>query len=217
MNETPQKESIVSPSDICHQAFSLMKLKDYSGAEMLVAGHMAKTEDPTALALYHSSLGVLCKIKKNYKAAFKHYERAEKFLPDDPALKIIMARLLIDPFAQYAQAIRRAQKVLEILPNNPVFVHQAYITMGLSYAKKGERKKSIQMLEKSWGNSFEGFVTSKNIDFSLLEVLLKKEWGLPLCGQFLSKALAFAKDKKEEDYVKVYQTMLDTFERTYKE
>src|SRR3989338_3146393 len=145
---------LINPSDVCYQAFSLMKLKQYDDAERLLTGGLAKTEDSVALGLYHSALGVLHKIKKNFKEAWRQYERAEKLMPNDPALKIIVARLLIDQFAEYDQAIKRAKKVLKILPNNPVFCHQGYVTMGLAFCKMKDKKKAVEALEKSIGKDF---------------------------------------------------------------
>ncbi|MBI4126896.1 MAG: hypothetical protein HY465_05320, partial [Deltaproteobacteria bacterium] len=127
------------PSDVCYRAFELMKAKQYAETEKLLVNNLARTEDETAIALYHSTLGVLFKLQGEYRTAWKHYERAEKLLPKDPALKIISARLLIDQFNEYDQAIKKAKKVLSLIPDNPVFAHQAHITMGLAYVKKGQK------------------------------------------------------------------------------
>ena len=206
---------IINPSDVCYKAFELMKAKQYDDAEKFLTNNLSKTEDKVATALYHSALGVLCKIKKDFKEAWRHYERAEKMMPDDPALKIIVARLLIEQFAQYDQAIKRAKKVLQILPGNPVFCHQAYVTMGLAHAFKKEKKKAIAALEKSIGKDFEGFVTAKNIDFQLVEMLLKNGWGVDGCYRFMTKALSFAKSRQEESYAEAFEKMLKAFESEY--
>lgn len=203
----------VNPSDVCYRAFELIKLKQFDDAEKLLLSMMSKTRDSSADALYHSVLGVLYKVKGDPKTAWRHYTRAEKLLPKDPALKIIAARFLIEQFAEYDQAIKKAKKVLEILPNNPVFAHQAYITMGLAHCLKGEKKKAAAMLEKSWGNDFEGFVTSKNIDFTLVEMLLKRDWGEDACFRFMNKALSFAKSRKEDNFSDAFQKMLNAFEK----
>ena len=210
-----KEESQVNPTEVCYRAFALMKSKQYSDAEKILAGNLANTKDPTAGALYNSALGVLYKMQGEFKTAWRHYTRAEKLLPQDPALKIITARLLIEQFAEYGQAIKRAKKVLEILPNNPVFAHQAYVTMGLAHCRKGEKQKAVEMLEKSWGQDFKGFVTAKNIDFELVEMLLRRSWGVDSCHRFLNKALAFAKSRKEELFVDTFQKMFDAFETEY--
>lgn len=216
MIDPNKKEELpINPSDVCYQAFRLMKAKKYDEAERLLSNNMAKTEEDIAIALYHSSLGVLYKLKKDFKAAWRHYERAEKLIPNDPALKIIVARLLIEQFAQYDQAIHRAKKVLKLLPNNPVFVHQAYITMGLAYLKKRNKKNAIEVLEKSIGNDFEGFISAKNIDFQLVEMLLRNGWGVDHCYRFMNKALSFAKARKEEAFVESFEKMLKAFESEY--
>lgn len=216
MIDPNKKEELpISPTDVCYQAFRFMKSKQLEDAEKLLTSNLAKTEDKTATALYHSALGVLFKMKKDFKEAWRHYERAEKLLPEDPALKIIVARLLIDQFSQFDQAIRRAKKVLKILPDNPVFVHQAYVTMGLAYLRKKEKQKAIDSLEKAVVNDFEGFVTAKNIDFQLVEMLLRNGWGVEVCYRFMTRALAFAKLKKEKEYSDAFQKMLNAFESEY--
>lgn len=201
--------------NICYQAFEMMKAKKLDEAEKLLKTNLEKSKDPTAQALFYSSLGVLYKIKGDFKGAWRHYEKAEKLIPNDPALKIIVARLLIEHYSQYDGAIKRAKKVLEIIPKNPVFAHQSYITMGLAYCKKSDKKRSIENLEKSWGNDFEGFVTCKNIDFHLVEMLLRKGWGVEICYRFINKALAFAKAHKEQIFIDSFEKMLKAFEHEY--
>ncbi|MFA4875135.1 MAG: hypothetical protein WC956_06750 [bacterium] len=202
----------VSPSDVCYRAFELIAAKQYEDAEKLLAFNMSRTDDDAAIALYHSVMGVLFKVQGEYKNAWKHYERAEKLLPQDPALKIISARLLIEQFSEYDQAIKKAKKVLEIIPGNPVFAHQAYTTMGLAYFKKGDRKKAIAMLVSSMGDDFRGFISAKNIDFALAEMLLRREIGLTECRVFLVKANAFADGTSEEAYIRLIGKMLAAFD-----
>jgi len=205
----------VQSSDVCRRAFELMHEKRYDEAEKLLVGNMAKTDDESAIALYHSVLGVLFKLQGEYKTAWKHYERAEKLLPLDPALKIISARLLLEQFAQYDQAIKKAKKVFDLIPNNPVFAHQAHTTLGLAYLKKGEKKKAIASLQTSVGEGFYGFVSAKNIDFSLVEALLRKNMAQKECVSFFEKALRFATKNAETKYVELFQKMMNVFERDY--
>ena len=213
MIDPNKKEELpINPSEVCYQAFRLMKTKQLDDAEKLLSSSLAKTQDQTATALYHSALGVLYKMKKDFKAAWRHYERAEKLIPNDPALKIIVARLLIEQFAQFDQAIRRAKKVLKILPGNPVFVHQAHTTIGLAHVQRKEKRQAIEALEKSIVEDFEGFITAKNIDFHLVGALLRQGWGENICYQFVNKASAFAKKKKEKEFADAFEKMLKAFE-----
>jgi len=205
----------VNPSDVCYRAFELISAKQFADAEKLLAGNMAKTDDNVAIALYHSVLGILYKIQGEYKTAWRHYERAEKLMPQDPALKIISARLLIDQFAEYGQAIKRAKKVMDLAGGNPVFAHQAYTTMGLAYCKKGDKKKAIDMLERSRVDEFENFISAKNIDFELVEAILRRGWAIETCRTFLDKALSFAVRTKEEQYINLLQKMIAAFEVEY--
>lgn len=203
----------VSPSDVCLRAFELMAAKQYADAEKLVAGNMSRTDDDASIALYHSVLGVLFKLQGEYKTAWKHYQRAEKLLPEDPALKIISSRLLIEQFAEYDQAIKKAKKVLDIIPGNPVFAHQAHTTMGLALLKKGDRRKALSHFKKSWGDDFTGFVSGKNIDFTLLEMLVRRGLGLKDCRRFLVKARIFVEGTAEDPYIKLMDRMLDAFDK----
>lgn len=214
MAETVQY-TVINPTEVCYRAFELMKGKQYEDAERLLTNCMTKTDDDVAVALFHSALGVLYKLRGEFKTAWRHYQRAEKLLPDDPALKIISARLLIEQFAEYDAAIKKAKKVLEIMPQNPVFRHQAFVTMGLAYGRKGNRKKAIEMLEKSMEGGFQGFVTTRNIDFNLVELLLRRTWGEDICREFLKRAHAFAKRVKEVEWVNLIEKMLDAFEKEF--
>ena len=204
-----------NPSGVCHRAFELMKAKQFADAEKLLVNNLARDADDTATALYHSTLGVLFKLKGEYRTAWKHYERAEKLLPNDPALKIISAHLLIDQFSEYDQAIKKAKKVLSLIPANHVFAHQAYTTMGLAHLKKGQKQKAIEDLEKAMDGNFHGFITADNIDFQLVEGLLRRRWGVESCKQFLEKALAFAEGTGEEEKVDLFHKMLEAFRQEY--
>ncbi len=203
----------VNASEVCYRAFELMGAKRYEDAERLLASNMSRTDDDAKIALYHSVLGVLFKIQGEYKIAWKHYQRAEKLLPDDPALKIISARLLIEQFAEYDQAIKKCNKVLDIIPDNPVFAHQAHTTMGLAYLKKGNRKKALSHFITSWGDNFKGFISGKNIDFTLLEMLVRRSYGLKECREFLLKAKAFVDETGEEAYTNLIERLLTAFDK----
>jgi tetratricopeptide (TPR) repeat protein len=216
MIDPNKKEQLpVNPSEVCYRAFELIAAKQFADAEKLLAGNMARTDDNVAIAIYHSVLGVLFKLQGEYKTAWRHYERAEKLMPDDPALKIISARLLIDQFAEYGQAIKKAKKVLDVAKDNPVFTHQAYTTMGLAHCKKGDKKKALEMLESSIIDDFDSFVSAKNIDYELIEAVLRKGWGVDVCRAYLEKALAFANKTKEDQHVNMLQKMLTAFETEY--
>ncbi|MBN1283433.1 MAG: hypothetical protein JXA24_06660 [Proteobacteria bacterium] len=203
----------VSASDVCYRAFELIAAKQYADAEKLLAGTMSRTDDDAAVALYHSVMGVLFKVQGEFKTAWKHYERAEKLLPRDPALKIISARLLIEQFAEYDQAVRKAKKVLDLIPGNPVFAHQAYTTMGLAYLKKGDRRKAADMLGRSMGDGFKGFVSAKNIDLALVEGLMRRGAALEVCRRFLSEANEFAVASGEEEFVSLFSRLMEAFDR----
>jgi len=209
--ETPKSEELINPTEVCYKAFELIRLRQFDDAEKLVSNCLAKVPDEVSRGIFHSTLGVLYKMKGDFKEAWRHYERAEKLLPNDPALKIISARLLIDKFNEFDQAIKKAKKVLEIIPNNPVFRHQAFVTMGLAYLKKGTKPKAVEMHNESMAGSFEGFISAKNIDFNLCEALLKKKLAEAEVKLFIEQANEFAKKQQENDWVERTGEMLKAF------
>lgn len=216
MIDPNKKEPLpISPSEVCTRAFELMSSKQFNEAERLLAGNMSKTDDDIAIGLYHSALGVLFKMKGEFKTAWRHYQRAEKLIPKDPALKIISARLLIDQFAEYDQAIKKAKKVLDLAKGIPAFEHQAYTTMGLAWVRRGNRKKATDMLKKSMCKDFKNFISAQNIDFNLVEALLRKGWAEAECRNFLTKAHEFATETGETSFVHLLGRMLEAFESEF--
>ncbi len=195
-------------TDICRSAFESLAAKQFEEAEKFLAYHMSKTEDPVALALFHSAMGVSAKMQGRFKEAWRHYDRAEKLLPTDPALKIISARLMITQFNEYDSAIKKAKKVLELIPGNRAFVHQAYTTIGLAHAKQGKKSKALEMLRKSIVENFVGFVTVNNIDFHLVEEVARRGWDSKLCKEFIQKAHDRAKEHREMEWVGRLEQML---------
>jgi len=211
MSDQAIKKEVINPTEACYRAFELMGAKQFDDAEKLLSNCLSKTDDDVARGLFHSAMGVLFKMKGDFRTAWRHYERAERLIPDDPALKIISAKLLIDEFSEYDQAIKKAKKVLELIPNNVVFRHQAFITMGHAYIKKGNKKKTIESVVSSMKGDFKGFITTKNIDFTLCEAVLKKGWAEKEVMEFLEKAHSFAESHKEPEWAETIKKMLDSF------
>lgn len=201
----------INPSEICMRAFELMQAKQYDEAEKLLNKTMGKVDDNVAVGLFHSALGVLYKLKGESKTAWKHYQRAEKLIPEDPALKIISARLLIEQFAEYDMAIKKVKKAIGAIQENPVFAHQIYTTMGLAYLGKSQKKNAADMLVKSMEGDFAGFVSTQNIDFSLVEMMLRRSVAVGECRAFLERALNFARKGREETWVELIERMLAAF------
>ncbi len=206
---TDALEENIPPQEICRSAFEALTAKQYDEAEKLLTYHMGKTEDPVALALFHSAMGVAAKMQAKYKEAWRHYDRAEKLLPTDPALKLISARLMIDQFNECDSAIKKAKKVLELIPNNRGFVHQAYTIMGLAYAKQKKKTKAVEMLRHSIVEDFSGFVTTDNVNFVLVEEVARRGWDPALCREFVEKVLVRAKEHREVAWVDKLQQILD--------
>lgn len=201
-------------SERLYKAFDFMAAKDLAAAETELnagLGEAENNDDKVLTALFYSSLGVLYKIRKDFQKAWKFYEKAEKILPDDPALKLISARLLIDVFGQYDTAIRRCRRVLEISRSDPPFRHQAFATMGLAMLKDGQRTQAVDSLVEAMEGDFEGLLSASNIDMKLVEALLRKKTGIPESFVYLQKSLEFAKETGEERFVELFSRLIESF------
>lgn len=197
-----------------YKAFELLNQKKLDEAEKLLVKGLNEAKaanDPLLTGLFYSAHGILYKLKKDFRKAWKFYEQAEKLIPDDPALKIISSRLLVDYFGQYDTAIRKMNKVIEKVGDDLTFLHSAYGIQGLSYLKKGNKKKALECLEKSIGDNFKGLQSAANLDFRLVEALMKKKTELKSCRSFIEKALAFAKQTKERQHERILKRLLDEF------
>ncbi len=197
-----------------YRAFDCMSAKDWGLAEQeLQAGLVEAQEEGNAVltALFYSSLGVLAKLQKDFHRAWKFYDKAEQLLPEDPALKLISARLLMEVFGQYDAAIRRCKKVLEISRSDPPFLHQAYALLGLALLKTGQRFQAAECLQKSMEDDFAGLLSAGNIDLKLLEALIRKKTALEVCRAYLEKALQFSRIHQEERFEALFLKLLEVF------
>ncbi len=210
MNQAPTPELI-------YDAFRRIKEKDYGAAESLLREGLQKAESgqkSMEQALFHSTLGVLAKLKGDYKEAWRCYERAEKLLPDDPSLKLIMAKLLMDQFAQYDQAIKKMKQVLKLAKGSPSFEHQAHATMAVAYLKKGDRKKAVEMFDLSVGRDFEGVSSAENLNFEVIEAFLSRSFEIERCKAYVQKSLDLARSHGEEKPIQFLTKLLESFEVT---
>ncbi len=215
MNAQQKMDQVLENQNL-DQAFELMAHKDFIAAEEELNEGLAEAkfqEDSHLEAVFYSAFGVLAKLKKDYQKAWEYYEAAEKILPEDPSLKLIVARLGLDIFGQTDSVIRRCKKVLEIAAEDFEYGHQAYTIMGIAYLKKGERHEAIQCLIQALGSEGDLMeLSSANlIDLKLVEELIKKRVGLDECHHYLAQALHFAKDRQETKHIELYSRLLDAF------
>jgi tetratricopeptide (TPR) repeat protein len=183
----PQKDDVIRDADL-YLAFRLMKRKEYDGAEHHILEGIKKARremDETLEGLYNSALGVLYKLKKDFKKAYKYYQQAEKLLPEDNSLKLITTLLLIEEFGQYDTAVRKLDKILEAEKNDPAMVHHARAAKGLAYLKWGKKDKARECLETMLVEDFTKLRSAANLDFKLIEALLKKSLFVEACKAYL--------------------------------
>lgn len=204
------------PKDI-YAAFRYLKDKDFAAAESILTKGLEKAEaeeNTVQRALFHSTLGVMAKMKGDFREAWRCYEKAEKLMPEDPALKIIMAKLLMDQFAQYDAAIKKLKQVLKLAKGSASFEHQAHAEMAVAYLKKGEKKKAVEMFDLCMTDDFNRMITSENINLDVIEGFLARNFEKDRCQQFIQKALALAKGRNEERQIQIFTKILEGFEAT---
>ena len=210
-------ESAQEVKSYIYDAFHLMKEKKFEDAEKRLKRELNRLGEQGNVqekALLYSTLGVMEKYRGDQKAAWRHYEQAEKLMPDAPALKIISARLLIDSFAQYDTAIKKVKKVLKLSKGIPSFEHQALTTMGLAYLKKGDKRKALEILDQIMTNHFAGILSAENIDFNLIEALLRRNVGREKCKEYTKRAMALAQKTREKKPLDFITKLLESFEVT---
>lgn len=193
------------------KAFELMNQKKLDEAEKVLDHGLQEAEslrDLILTGLYHSAYGVLYKLRKDFRKAWKYYEKAEKLIPEDPALKIISSRLLVEYFGQYDTVIRKMDKVIKMVEGNLPFLHQALCLKGLAFLRKGNKKRAVECLKQSMGKNFEGLESVANLDFKLLQELIKKKGDSTLCRQYLEAAQKLAKKTKETGHQQIIQSLL---------
>lgn len=195
-------------------AFGLMNEKKYDQAEKALTEGLKEAEtarDLVLQGLHYSAFGVLSKLKKDFRKAWKYYEQAEKLIPDDLALKIISARLLVEYFGQYDTVIRKMEKAAKMEGADFVFLHQILTTQGLAYLRAGNKKKAAECLKKAMGKNFDGIQSMVNLDLKLVGEMTAKKVDPPLCRAYLNGAATFAKKTKEGVHEKIIKRLLDLF------
>lgn len=197
------------------RAFELMKEKNYEEAEKLLQSGLRESEQgekKSEQALFHSVLGILFKLKEDFQNAWRHYEKAEKLLPDDPALKIITAKCLIDQFAQFDTAIKKLKKVLKLTKGVPSFEHQANALLAIAYLKKGDRKEAIDKMVESMRDDFQSMITADNINLDVVAAFAARNFELDLCRQYLEKGLTLAHQRSEKKSIQLFERLLKSCE-----
>ena len=192
----------------------LIHLKKFKEAEEKLEKGVAeskKNKDPVLEACIYSIWGMLCRLKQENKTAWRYYEKAEKLLPENPSLKLISARLLSEVFNQYETAIKKCEKVLKLANKSRPLCHQAQSLLGWIYLKKGNSKKALKFLEEAMEDNFSRMISAQNIDFKLIEALLRKKIGFKECRNYLEKALQFAEKMKEPKEVEKIRQVLVHF------
>lgn len=193
-----------------YQAFRRLKAKDYDGAEQLIKDGIKiarDSQDTNLEGVYLSAMGLMYKLRSDYKKAYKVYQQAEKFLKDDHSLKIISAVLLIEQFKQYETAVRKLSKVVAEA-NDPALVHHAKSLQALALFYMKKNKEAEEMFIDVVRSDFTVLRSAANVEFKAVEAFCSKGVFKDLCSAFLQKALDLAKRNNEKGYISAIQKLL---------
>lgn len=194
-----------------YKVFKLFKEKKFKEAEDLIKQGIVRAQrqrDAALEGLFESTYGMFHKLQKDYKKAYKHYERAEKLIPTDPTLKLITTELLIDQFKQYDTALRKLDKLIQENKDSPTILHRATAMQGIGYFLLQKKDKAKVCLGLLVNQDFKSLRFATNLDFKLVEHFVKKRFALDLCQSYLKKALELAKSTKELGYINTIQQLL---------
>lgn len=196
------------------KAFGLMHEKKYDLAEKALDEGLKEAvtaRDLVLQGLHYSAYGVLYKLKKDFRKAWKYYEQAEKLIPEDPALKIISSRLLVEYFGQYDTVIRKMEKTAKMVGSDVLFLHQIFTTQGLAYLRSGNKKKAAECLKKAMGKGLDGLQSLANVDLKLVGEMATKKVDPKLCRVYLKAAAEMAKKTREGIHEKFIKRLLELF------
>ncbi len=197
------------------EALKLTQQRNYAeAAQALQQVIDAGIENPEEKAVIYSTLGLIFKKQGQVDEAAKAYQAAENCLPDDPVMKIIVARFHLNETRKYEQVTKRCKEILKLAQEVPSLKHQAYILAGQAYLHKGRTNKAEAMLDKAMEDRFIGMTSSDNIDFNLAEALIRADVAVEKCQQFLKAAYDLAREKKEYPAMTRFRQILDSFEST---
>jgi tetratricopeptide (TPR) repeat protein len=213
-----QPDEIIRDADL-YLAFQLMKRKDFDAAEKHLLTGIKKARrlgDTTLEGLYLSAMGVLYKLKQDFKRSYKFYQQAERLLGEDGSLKIISSLLLIEQFGQHDTAARKLDKVIERDGQDPAMLHHAKAIQGVAYFRMGKRDKARENMEFLLAQDFLTLRSAANLDFKLVELFLKKNFFADLCRKYLEKALDLAKKKREKVFEQVIAGILEDLSKVIK-
>lgn len=211
-------DPIIDDKDL-YLAFRLMKTKDFAGAETRLKEGIAKARlqnNPTSEGLYLSAMGVLFKLKRDFKESYKYYQQAERLLPDDNSVKIISATLLIQEFKQHDTAIRKLKKVLESAPGDVAIRHHALALLGIAYLATAKKNQAKEILEEVLRQDFGKLTSSAYVNYKFPEICVAKNFETDLCLEYLRKASALADLRKESGYKHVISQLISQIENLKK-
>lgn len=211
-------DSVIDDKDL-YLAFRLMKAKDFDGAGARLKEGVAKArsqKNTTSEGLYLSAMGVLFKLKRDFKESYKYYQQAERLLPDDNSVKIISATLLIQEFKQHDTAIRKLKKVLESAPGDIAIAHHALALLGVAYLSTAKKPQAKQVLEEILKQDFTKLSSSAYVNYKFPETCVAKNFELELCLEYLRKASSLADLRRESSYKHVISQLIAQIENLKK-
>ncbi len=179
-------------------------------AKVIVA---QEKKDKDAEGIVLSILGMLFKVKRDVKTAYKYYQQAEKCLPDDMSLKMITSRLLVEEFHQSETALRKIEKVLKSTTDDPVMQHHAMALKALAYLQMGKKPQAKTVFTEVVAQDFSKLRSAVNVDYKTCEAFLSKSFEVDLCLQYLQCCMDLAVQLKEKQMVQVLTQLMAVYSK----
>lgn len=198
------------------QCFQWIHAKKYDEAQKKLEDKLKVAEanqDKDAQGILYSILGMLYKVKRDIKTAYKYYQQSEKCLPDDMSLKMITARLLVEEFNQFDTALRKLEKVLAQTTEDPVMQHHALALKALAYFNMGKKSQAKVVFGEILKQDFSKLRSAANVDYKTCEAFLRKKFEVQLCLDYLQLCMNLAVQLKEKEMIQVLTQLMGVFTR----
>lgn len=199
------------------QCFQWIHAKRYDEAQKKLEAKIkiAQTQkDKDAEGIVLSILGMLFKVRRDVKMAYKYYQQAEKCLPDDMSLKMINARLLVEEFHQSETALRKLEKILQATAHDPVMQHHALALKALAYLQMGKKPEAKAVFTEVVLQDFTKLRSAVNVDYKTCETFLRKDFEVDLCLQYLQRCMDLAVQLKEKQMIQVLTQLKAVFAKS---
>jgi tetratricopeptide (TPR) repeat protein len=199
-------------SESFRKAMKLMAQKQWDqAAEILSAEFEQATlhNDSVRKALILSAMALQARARNQPKEAWKYYAKAERCLPADASLKILVAQFLLDIFGQADSCLSKIEPLLVRDDLEPGLRHGIHHLAGRALIKLGQWTAVSRHLELLISDPWNWVQRPEDIQLSLIGELLKKNKLKPAAIQYLNKVAEWAGRNKALKLLGHMETLLN--------